>query len=175
MDTRQGEFCVSCGKPVNGAAARVVVEPLCETCSHSIHQAHPKLCVAVLLPVENQGLLAIRRTHDPHKGAWAFPSGRMKLRETPEAAASRELAEETGVLRPASAMRRFGWVSNDIGAFIIFMLARPPLLADELPRFHESGEVDGVKIVTPSATMGFAADREILGKYFAKYHPLSSR
>ncbi len=42
-------------------------------------------------------VLAIQRKHDPYAGRWAMPGGFVEMDETLEAAAARELQEETGV------------------------------------------------------------------------------
>ena len=42
-------------------------------------------------------VLLIRRAHPPAEGAWSLPGGAQELGETAEAAARRELAEETGL------------------------------------------------------------------------------
>ena len=42
-------------------------------------------------------VLLIQRGADPFKGAWAFPGGFMKMDETTEQCAIRELEEETGM------------------------------------------------------------------------------
>ena len=42
-------------------------------------------------------VLLVRRKHDPFAGRWAIPGGYLEMNETLEAAARRELREETGV------------------------------------------------------------------------------
>jgi 8-oxo-dGTP diphosphatase len=44
------------------------------------------------------GLLLVKRAHEPAKDQWAFPGGRVERGEKLEAAARRELLEETGLL-----------------------------------------------------------------------------
>jgi mutator protein MutT len=51
---------------------------------------------AVVLDREGHILLA-RRAHEPLKGEWSLPGGRVELGETLEAAVARELLEETGL------------------------------------------------------------------------------
>lgn len=53
---------------------------------------------AVLAAVVRGGrVLLVRRANAPDAGRWGFPGGRIEAGETIEAAAERELAEETGV------------------------------------------------------------------------------
>jgi 8-oxo-dGTP diphosphatase len=51
---------------------------------------------AVVLDREGHVLLA-KRAHEPLKGEWSLPGGRVELGETLEAAVARELQEETGL------------------------------------------------------------------------------
>ncbi len=46
---------------------------------------------------ESLRVLLIRRKHDPFAGRWALPGGFIEIEEPIEAAARRELEEETGV------------------------------------------------------------------------------
>ena len=64
---------------------------------------HPRPAVTVdivLLHRASRGarVLLIQRKHEPFKGVWAFPGGFVDENESLEAAAARELHEETGLV-----------------------------------------------------------------------------
>ncbi|MDP4226660.1 MAG: NUDIX hydrolase, partial [Bacteroidota bacterium] len=54
-------------------------------------------CVILSGNGRDSKILLVLRGHEPFQGRWAFPGGYMEVAETLEAAAKRELKEETGV------------------------------------------------------------------------------
>lgn len=59
-------------------------------------------------------LLLVRRKYEPYKGMWAIPGGFVEDDEELEAAAIRELEEETGLKVPAmTQLHTFGKVGRD--------------------------------------------------------------
>jgi 8-oxo-dGTP diphosphatase len=58
---------------------------------------HPWISADAVVFDLHDRLLLIRRKHQPFKGLHAFPGGFVELGETTEAAALRELKEETGI------------------------------------------------------------------------------
>ncbi len=60
----------------------------------------PMVTVDAVVFTEREGrraVLLIQRKHDPYAGAWALPGGFVEMEEALDAAAARELEEETGL------------------------------------------------------------------------------
>lgn len=54
-------------------------------------------CVGAVITDEKGRLLLIQRGHDPDKGLWSIPGGRVEAGESDPDAVIREVAEETGL------------------------------------------------------------------------------
>lgn len=91
------KYCPDCGAPVNlrDVAGDHQSRHVCVACGKT-HYDSPKVLVAAYVCV-GERMLWIRRGTPPARGQWALPGGFMERGETPEAAACRELLEETGV------------------------------------------------------------------------------
>jgi len=60
-------------------------------------EKRPVVCAGAVVRDDAGRLLLVLRGHQPGAGRWSLPGGRVEPGETPEAAAAREVAEETGL------------------------------------------------------------------------------
>jgi 8-oxo-dGTP pyrophosphatase MutT (NUDIX family) len=75
----------------------VDVAQTCESCRALLyHSAKPGVGVALVRP-DDDAVLLIPRRWPPHRGRWGVPVRFVAFGETPEAAAIREVREETGL------------------------------------------------------------------------------
>lgn len=104
--------------------------------SHTYEFPRPSLTVDVAVYRWRGGrleVLLIERGHDPFAGRWALPGGFVDERETPQAAARRELLEETGVEAEALVpVDVFGAPERDPRGWVVsnaFLALAPPTTA----------------------------------------------
>lgn len=74
--------------------------PMGTTKKYSYKYPHPAVtadCVIFGFDGSNLNVLLVERGIEPYKGRWAFPGGFIRMDETAEEGAKRELKEETGV------------------------------------------------------------------------------
>lgn len=79
----------------------------------------PEVCVGAIV-VDEGRLLLVQRGHDPGRGLWSVPGGRVELGETLSEAVERELLEETGIRGQCGPL--VGWLERigDDHHFVIF-------------------------------------------------------
>jgi len=92
----QKRFCHYCGKTLIRCYVEGRERFYCESCQTPIYE-NPVPANAVVLVDEKNRLLLVKRSVPPKMGSWCLPGGFMELYEKPEAAALRELKEETGI------------------------------------------------------------------------------
>lgn len=80
----------------------------------------PRLGVLAVVLHEGRALL-VRRANPPDAGLWGFPGGKVDWGETVEAAAARELFEETGVrAKPGPVLGTTDAISRDGAGVVLF-------------------------------------------------------
>jgi ADP-ribose pyrophosphatase YjhB (NUDIX family) len=88
-------FCFRCGGPTVTRLLEGRDRAYCERCDRPLYE-NAKPTVGVLI-VEDGRLLLVKRAIHPYYGYWDVPGGFLEADELPEAAALREVREETGL------------------------------------------------------------------------------
>lgn len=93
---RKRPFCTFCGHKTTEKFESHSPRDYCEHCDLFFYD-NPIPVVAAIVVVNRQ-ILLIKRNIEPRKGKWCLPSGYAESGESIEAAALRELMEETGII-----------------------------------------------------------------------------
>lgn len=109
--------CVRCGRPVRRrpATAKRPRTIACPRCRYLLYD-YPRPCAGMLV-VRGDDVLLLRRAHAPKIGALDVPGGFMDANESIEAAARRELREETGLTLGAVEPLGFYWDQYSLRGF----------------------------------------------------------
>lgn len=95
MTTYSADYCPYCGTALTARHVEGRDRRYCPDCERVIWR-NP-VPTAGLAVVGDEGVLLTKRTVEPGFGDWVVPGGHLEHEEAPEAAATRELAEETGL------------------------------------------------------------------------------
>jgi 8-oxo-dGTP diphosphatase len=104
-------YCPYCTCPLEEKLTYGRVRPVCPTCGY-VHFLTPKVGVSVLVEYAGQVLL-VRRAIEPGLGHWSLPSGFIEWDESPDTAAIREVAEETGLTVTEPELLDAGYYGGD--------------------------------------------------------------
>lgn len=79
----------------------------------------------------DESVLLVKRKHPPNAGEWAIPGGKVRLGETLQAAAEREILEETGIkIRAHNPVYTFELIDKDPQGEILYHYVIIDLLAE---------------------------------------------
>lgn len=118
----------------------------------------PKAAVGAVV-IEEGRILLVKRKYPPKKGNWAIPGGSVNLGESLQAAAEREIMEETGLIIEAKEpVYTFDLIEHDSKGKILFHYVVVDLLAEYVSgdlhpaddvsdaRWFSPDEIDGLEI-----------------------------
>ena len=89
--------------------------------------------------IKDRNVLLVKRGVDPNKGLWAIPGGSLKLGETLQEGAEREIMEETGItIRAKEPVYSFDFFERDGDGRVRFHYVVVDMMADYI-----GGEVQG--------------------------------
>ncbi|MEW6673804.1 MAG: NUDIX hydrolase [Thermodesulfobacteriota bacterium] len=105
-----------------------------------IYPSRPRVAVGAVVFKDDRVLL-VRRGRAPAKGLWAIPGGSMELGETLQAAAEREIYEETGIeIRAGEPVLTFDVIERDDDGRIRFHYVIVDMIADYIGGVLRSGD-----------------------------------
>jgi ADP-ribose pyrophosphatase len=101
---------------------------------------HPRAAVGAVV-IKDDKVLLVRRGRPPASGQWAIPGGNIKLGETLQQAAEREILEETGiVIRAGDPIYTFDAIVRDEGGVIQFHYVIVDLVAEYIDGSPRPGD-----------------------------------
>ncbi|MBA2534659.1 MAG: NUDIX hydrolase [Rubrobacter sp.] len=160
------KFCPRCGNRLGvrllkrGDPERLV----CEKCGFVFYQG-PKLVAGALFEADG-GVLLVQRDIEPGYGKWTFPGGFVERGETAEAAAEREVLEETGLeVRVSGIVGLYSYEGQVpvIAVFSAHVGGGEPLPLDETMalRWYQRNEI-------PWSDLAFPSTEDALKDYLRK-------
>jgi ADP-ribose pyrophosphatase YjhB (NUDIX family) len=114
------KFCPRCGNRLGvrllkrGDPERLV----CESCGFVFYQG-PKLVAGAIFELEGE-IVLVQRDIEPGYGKWTFPGGFVERGERAEAAAEREVLEETGLEIEAKEIVGLYTYEGEVPAIAVF-------------------------------------------------------
>ena len=100
----------------------------------------PRLAVGAIV-FKGDEVLLVRRANPPSQDVWAIPGGSVKLGESLQQAAEREILEETGVrIRAGAPVFTFDYIDRDDTGKVKFHYVIVDLLADYLNGEPQAGD-----------------------------------
>lgn len=156
-------YCRRCGHQMEKGRIGGRTRLICPACSFVLYQ-NPVPGAGVLVEMED-GMVLIRRGHEPHKGRWALPAGFIEADESTAEAAIRECKEETGL--DVELIELFGVDSFPEGltqsGIIIFYRARP--VGGELRPGDDAAEAAVFAPDALPADVAFRTHRTVLARW----------
>jgi 8-oxo-dGTP pyrophosphatase MutT (NUDIX family) len=134
----------------------------CTLCRH-VSYRNPLPVVVLAVPVEDLGVLMVRRVQPP--AGLALHSGYIDHGERWQDAGARELEEETGARVDPAAILELSVRSGDDGTLLVFATA-PPITQLDLDAFTPSSEVSELVIVSsPRDDVVFPLDAAVVATF----------
>ncbi|MBX7219443.1 MAG: NUDIX domain-containing protein [Blastocatellia bacterium] len=160
---KRNDYCSFCGVKFEEN------QPFPRTCGAcgNITYVNPLPVSVVVLPIDETGVLVIRRGIEPRKGKLALPGGFIGVGESWQAAGARELYEETGITIDPQSISDFRVLSAPDGTVLIFGLAQT-ISSDELPTFIPTDETSEMLILTQVEELAFPLHTQVLRQFFER-------
>lgn len=138
---------------------------VCDDCGFVFYLG-PKLVAGALFEMDG-GVLLVQRAIEPGYGKWTFPGGFVERGETAEAAAEREVLEETGLEVKASGIVGLYSYRGQIPAIAVY---RADVVGGEPAPLDETMDVRSfARDALPWSEMAFPSTEHALRDYLRKF------
>lgn len=169
----QYNYCPKCGSKIDQRSE----PPHCSVCD-STYYRNPKLCASVL-PVDGGNVLLAIRGKDPYKGAHDIIGGFVEVNELPEAAATREAKEETGLdIKITALLGIYPDVYGDDGDYTLNFHYVGEIIGGDMRPMDDVVGLEWAPIQDVPLNEGFQNTKDglrDLKKLFGKEYPQSER
>ena len=170
-----GSHCSYCGHPYETGIAW---PRTCAGCGE-ITWRNPTPVALVVMPITGDdgrtGLLMVRRGIEPQAGLLGFPGGFIEEGESWQAAAVRELYEETGLVADEAEVELADVLSAPAHVILIFGTVKPRTSADLLPLTAERvaelsrGETQELVVVYEPQQLAFPLHTDMANRFFGAF------
>lgn len=121
----------------------------CRPCGSEIYR-NPAPVGLVLVPIDDDGVLLVRRDIEPRRGWLSLPGGYLDVGESWEQGAARELREEAGLVVSPAALTLHAVHSTDDGTHLLVMALAPAFPLSALAGFTPNSEVSELTVLRRS-------------------------
>lgn len=154
-------FCPRCATPFGFEVLEGYRRPVCPQCGFVLY-LDPKIAVICVIPLDG-GILLGRRATPPGIGKWSFPAGYVNQGEVLQAAAEREVEEETSL---QVAVQRLVNVYSEPDSPVVLVVYEAGVIAGRPQAGEELTEV-GVFPAQALPQMAFEHDYRIVEDWLA--------
>lgn len=136
---KKRKYCPHCSNMITRRNEGDTMRDYCGSCDMFFYD-NP-LPVASTIVMKNRKVLLVKRKFDPYKGEWCLPSGFAEMGESIQAAAIRELEEETGINGKVIGFVNVNSTYNNIYGDLIFITFESEWIDGELKAGDDAEEV----------------------------------
>ena len=164
-------FCHFCGAPLGSRESEGRERLYCEAEQRFIYE-NPIPAATGIVNDDAGRLLLVRRNREPGKNQWALPGGFIELRESPDAAAKRELEEECGIVARDPSLVDIIYQESEFYGSSLLIICYSFEGFEGTPRAGDDAEKVRFYGFDRLPKLAFEAHDRLIGKYLARREEL---